>query len=460
TSSPDYFLDWAYEEIQRVMEGKGSFVVTARTTLDPKLQEAADHAMDTTLRELNGNRRGRNVTSGALVAMEPDGAVRALVGGSDYGESQFNRATHARRQPGSSFKLYVYALTLEHFAHYTPRTMVRDASQGCGNWSPRNYDGGGGSGRQLALGDAFKVSLNTTATDLSLKAGRDNLLEMTRRLGVTGVKKTCSMALGDTGISPLEHTGAFAHFANGGKKTRPYAILEVKAQKAIDRRIEEAVVYSRETDEPEPPQVLSRRVVEYMNQMMQLVVTEGTGKGAALDFTHVVGKTGTSSSWRDAWFVGFTGALVAGVWLGNDDFRPLSKPGGGGITGGSFPATAWQRFMSQAHPDKNFPTIPGLSVHPVQASEAQRVAEARKNDPTFAGAGSPTRKGGIMPDRTREVLKQLSVMLRTTGGPGGSGGTPDPGGPGSPPAARPDKRADKSGSNPSGGLLFPLRGRP
>ncbi len=307
-------------------------------------------ALVTTLRSTGGRRA--NPFAGAIVAMEPDGAVRALVGGIDYGESQFNRATHARRQPGSSFKIYVYATALEN--GYTPRSVVRDASGSCGNWSPRNYSGGGGSGRSLTVTDAFKVSLNTTAADLSFKVGRDKVLEMTRRLGVVGVRKTCSMALGDTGITLLQHTAAYATFANGGKLARPYAVLELINSKG-------EVIYSRERDEPEAPQVVPRRIVEMMNQMMLAVVNEGTGRRAVLDFTHAVGKTGTSSSWRDAWFVGFTGALVTGVWVGHDDFRPMWLAGGG-VTGGTLPTQAWHSFMSVVHANRNIPTIPGLTT--------------------------------------------------------------------------------------------------
>jgi penicillin-binding protein 1A len=405
SQSPDWFLDWAFEEVQRLADGKGHFVLTARVTVDLQMQRAAQEALVATLRAQG---RRANPFAGALVAMEPDGAVRALVGGLDYGESQFNRATHARRQPGSSFKIYVYATALEN--GYTPRSVVRDASSSCGNWSPRNYSGGGGSGRSLTVTDAFKVSLNTTAADLTFKVGRDKVLEMTRRLGVVGVKRTCSMALGDTGITVLQHTAAYATFANGGKLTRPYAVLELINSKG-------EVIYSRERDEPEAPQVVSRRVAEMMNQMMLAVVNEGTGRRAILDFTHAVGKTGTSSSWRDAWFVGFTGALVAGVWVGHDDFRPMWLAGGG-VTGGTLPTQAWHSFMSVVHTNRNIPTIPGLTPHPAQVAEQQRLAELKRTDPSLAKAQlahSTQKKSSVMPDQTREVLRRLAEAMRRAG---------------------------------------------
>jgi penicillin-binding protein 1A len=407
SQSPDWFLDWAFEEVQRLADGKGHYVLTARVTVDLEMQRAAQEALVATLRSTG---RRANPFAGALVAMEPDGAVRAVVGGIDYGESQFNRATHARRQPGSSFKIYVYATALEN--GYTPRSLVRDASSSCGNWSPRNYSGGGGSGRSLTMTDAFKVSLNTTAADLSFKVGRDKVLEMTRRLGVVGVRRTCSMALGDTGITLLQHTAAYATFANGGKLSRPYAVIELINSKG-------EVIYSRERDEPEAPQVVSPRVAQMMNQMMLAVVTEGTGRRAILDFTHAVGKTGTSSSWRDAWFVGFTGALVAGVWVGHDDFRPMWLAGGG-VTGGTLPTQAWHSFMSVVHTNRNIPTIPGLTPHPVQVAEQQRLAELKRTDPGLAKAQlahSTQKKSSVMPDQTRELLRRLAEAMRRAGDP-------------------------------------------
>jgi len=401
--SPDWFLDWAFEEVQRIADGKNQFVVTARTTIDLTMQKAADEALQSTIRQ---HGRSEQAKSGALVSMDVDGAVRAVVGGLDYGESQFNRATAARRQPGSSFKLYVYAAALEN--GYSPRSTVRDSSQACGNWYPSNYDGGGGSGRSLPMGEAFARSLNTTAADLSFKVGREKVIELTKRLGVTGVKRTCSMALGDTGIPLIEHTGAYATYANGGRLSKPYAVLELFSSKGD-------LLYTRERDEPQAPQVVQRRVAEQMNTMLQMVVNEGTGKRAALDFTHAVGKTGTSSGYRDAWFMGFTGQLVTGVWIGNDDFRPMNK-----VTGGSLPAQTWQSFMSVAHTNMNIPTIPGLAPHPKQVEEQSRIAEARRNDPT-AVAGAPGQPGSrksssLMPDQTRDALKKLAQSLRKAGG--------------------------------------------
>ncbi len=370
-SSPDWFLDWAFEEIQRVAEGRGHYVLTARTTIDLNLQQAAEQALTSTIRQ---HGRNQNARSGALVSMEPDGAVRALVGGTDYGESQFNRATHARRQPGSSFKLYVYANAVER--GLTPKSIVRDVSVGCGNWSPKNYDGGGGGGGSMPAGIAFAKSLNTVAVDLSLKYDRDRVLEMTRRLGVEGVKKTCSMALGDTGITPLQHTAAYSTFANDGILTKPYAILDITNSRG-------ELIYTRDRDEPPAPRVLSRRVVEQMNQMMHQVVMEGTGRRAQLDFTYTAGKTGTSSSYRDAWFVGFTGQYVTGVWIGNDDYRPMNN-----VTGGTIPNSRMAQLHERGAHEHGHSADPGAggAPGPDRRASAPGGAEAPAGD---RAAGQP-----------------------------------------------------------------------
>lgn len=401
-TSPDWFLDYAFEEVQRIAEGRNQYVLTARTTIDLTMQKQAEEALVTFLKQRG---RGLRMNSGAIVAMETDGAVRALVGGPDYGESQFNRATHARRQPGSSFKIYVYAAALEN--GYTPTSTVRDASRSCGRWHPQNYGGSHGSGARMPLWSALAKSLNTVAAELSFAVGREKVIELTQRLGITGIRKSCSMALGDYGITPLEHVGGLATFANGGKSARPYAILDL-----VNSRGE--LVYSREQEEPEPAQLISPKVAEGMNQMMQRVVTDGTAQRAQLDFTHVIGKTGTSSGPKDVWFVGATGKYVAGVWLGNDDNRPMA----GGNTGGQLAAPLWQSFMSVAHRDMNIPTLPGLTPHPVQVAEQQRIAELRRTNPAAAAAelGGAKHVSPTMTEPAREALKRITSALRKAAG--------------------------------------------
>ncbi len=427
TDSPDWFLDYAFEEVQKLAEGKGQYVLTARTTIDLSLQKAADDAIVPFIRQ-----RGRSLrlNSGALVAMETDGAVRAMVGGPDYGESQFNRATSARRQPGSSFKVYVYAAALER--GYKPTTSVRDASRSCGRWSPSNYGGGGGSGARMPLWMALAKSLNTVAAELSFAVGRENVIELTQRLGIKGIRKSCSMALGDYGITPLEHTGGFATFANGGKRALPFAVTELYNSKG-------ELIYSRERDEPAPPQIVKPDVAAGMNWMMNKVVTDGTAQRAGLEFTHSAGKTGTSSGPNDIWFVGHTGRYVASVWLGNDDNRPMAH----GNTGGQIAAPIWHDFMAVAHRDMNIPTLPGLDPHPFQLAEQERIAELRRTDPALAAqltgeAEAAAKASRKLPDAARSILREMAEDLRKAAGlEAKPAGTETP----APPATRPGNRA-------------------
>ncbi len=388
-SSPDYFLDYAFEEVQRLMRGKDEYVLIARTTVDPELQKFADDAVTSTL---DRYARARRAQQAALVSMETDGAVRALVGGRDYGDSQFNRATSALRQPGSSFKPYVYLTALEH--GYSPRSRVVDSPVYCGRWSPKNYSGGYSGA--MSMERALAKSVNTIAVKLSLNVGRDLVLENINKMGIKGPRESCSMALGDTGITPLSHTAGHAHFANGGKRVRPYAITQVRTEAG-------ALVYDRERDEPEPVQIFDREKIEQLNQMMQSVVTAGTGGRARLEFTHVAGKTGTSSSYRDAWFLGYTGKYVTGVWFGNDSYRPMGR-----VTGGNLPAMTWQQYMEKAHANYDIPTIPGLEPHPVQIETRQRLAELEARDPTLGRNEPGTRS---MPEQTRAMLESLIEMF-------------------------------------------------
>lgn len=401
SESPDWFLDWAFEEVQRLAKGKHEYVLTARTTIDLDMQAKAEQALLSTIKKSGRYKRAR---SGALVALEVDGALRAMVGGVDYGESQFNRASHAKRQPGSSFKPYVYAVALEN--GYTSMSRVRDSSPRCGRWSPKNYSGSRGSGRRVTLTEALARSLNTVAVFLSLNVGREKVVQFMDRIGIKGVRKTCSMALGDGGMTPLEHTGGFATFANNGKLAKPYAIVEL-----FNARGE--LIYSRERDEPPAPQVVKPEVVHQLNQMLHAVVENGTGRRAQLDFTDVVGKTGTSSSYRDAWFMGFTGKLVTGVWIGNDNFRPTA-----GVTGGSLPAQTWQAFNSVAHTSMDFPPIPGLKPHPVQIAERQRLAQIRAANPD--AEKSQSKSSAVQPQglsqKTRNVLREIDKALRSAAG--------------------------------------------
>jgi penicillin-binding protein 1A len=275
----------------------------------------------------------------------------------------------------------------------------------------------------MPLWMALARSLNTVASELSFAVGREKVIEMTQRLGITGVRKSCSMALGDYGIIPIEHVGGMATFANDGKSAKPYGILDIVNSKG-------ELVYNREHDEPQPAQLVSQQVARGMNFMLNKVVTEGTAKAADLDFTNVAGKTGTSSGPTDVWFVGFTGKYVAGVWLGNDDNRPMAS----GNTGGHLAAPIWHSFMAVAHRDMNIATIPGLQPHPVQVAEMQRIAELKLTDPAAAAAeigetaaGKPA--GSLMSQPARDALKRIASAMRKAAGLPEPVLTPAPAGP-------------------------------
>jgi penicillin-binding protein 1A len=395
-NTPDYFLDWAFEEVKRLMRGKEDHLLIARTTVDLGLQKAAEDALGQTLQQYG---RSRNFDQGALVSMETDGAVRAMVGGKDYGESQFNRASSAYRQPGSSFKSYVYMTALQN--GFTPNSSVSDGPVSCGRWSPKNYSGGY-RGRMI-LRTALAKSINTIAVKLSLQVGREKVLEDLAKMGIKHLKKTCSLALGDNGMTPLEHTGGYAVFAAGGLEVRPYAIEEMRTLSGGD------LVYNHDRDEPPRKQIFDRETVGQLNSMLQAVVLEGTGRASQLDYTYSAGKTGTSSAYRDAWFLGFTGQYVTGVWVGNDDFTPMAR-----VTGGSFPAQTWKAYMMAAHDTDNIPQIAGLPLHPRQAAEQERIAAAAaQNAAANIEVAAPAPESvKDMSAATRQVLEKLGSMLR------------------------------------------------
>jgi penicillin-binding protein 1A len=412
---PNYYLDWAFTEVRRIMQGKNQYNLVARTTIDLSLQKAAEKAMADTL---EANSTSYHVDAGALVSMETDGAVRAMVGGRDYNISKFNRATMAYRQPGSSFKTYVYLTALEGGA--TPNMMVSDSTQSCAGWVPKNYSGGYHGSMTLTM--ALAKSLNTVAVQLSLRdkyGGREKVLRNLAKLGFPvkynggetretnisrirhRISRSCSLALGDQGVTVLDHTSGYATFAHGGKRVKGYAITEIHNSQGN-------LVYSRKRDEKPDPQIFKRKVVETLNQMLSHVITEGTGRRAQLDFTTVVGKTGTSSGYKDAWFMGFTGKYVTGIWMGNDSFKPTNR-----VTGGSLPAQTWQAYNIEAHKNNyNIPAIPGLPLHPRQVEEQKRIAQLKKEDPTMGTVTERPSSGQYLPLKTQKVLQRLSKMFK------------------------------------------------
>lgn len=328
-AGPRYFTDWIVDLLPNyVTVGHDDLIV--RTTLDPGLQEKAERALAGTLAK---DGPGMGVTQGALVAMLPDGAVRALVGGADYKASQFNRAVQARRQPGSTFKLFVLLAALE--GGYKPSDRFLDAPVAIGGWRPRNY--GNHYFGQVTVGDAIALSLNSVAVRLTEAVGRGRVAAMAERLGISGrVGRDPSIALGTSETSLLELTGAFAVLANRGRASMPFGIVEIRTRK-------NQVLFKRRTTAA--ARLLGESVVQAAHGVLNAVTTRGTARRAGLPQPSY-GKTGTGQDYRDAWFVGYTSELVAGVWFGNDDRKPMKD-----VTGGDLPARVWAAFMRAAGGD-------------------------------------------------------------------------------------------------------------
>jgi penicillin-binding protein 1A len=390
--TPDYFMDWAFEEAQLLMRGRNAFVLTAKTTVDMSLQRTAEEVIKSAVRKYGVS---RHIGSGALVSMDTDGAVRAIVGGVDYERSQFNRATQSFRQPGSSIKPYVYLTAIQ--GGMKPGSKILDGPVSCGNWSPKNYSGGYHGWLPLAY--ALQRSLNTVAVRISNTYGREKIIANLKKVGIDHIKPTCSMALGDQGVTLLQHTSGYASFANGGMRAEPYGITEIRDSTSGE------VLYSHERDAPKPKRVFDAQNISDLNSMLGRVVQPGgTAIGAALDFTTVAGKTGTTSSYRDAWFMGFSGQYVTGVWFGNDNYTPTNR-----VTGGSVPAEAWHDYMSRAHLNPDIPQIPGLPIHPNQLAYVRQLKEQRQADPSLGSEVSAVRG---LSKKTEAALELIGKMMK------------------------------------------------
>jgi penicillin-binding protein 1A len=340
-----YFVDWILERLPGFVSVDRDIVV--HTTLDSAIQQAADRAM---AKALDGLGNESDVGQGALIAMTPDGALRAMVGGRDYGKSQFNRATQALRQPGSAFKPIVYLAGLE--AGLSPRSLLVDEPIDIGGWTPGNFD------KQyrgtMSLRDALSASINTIAVKVAQHAGWGNVVKTARRLGMTDdLQPNPSIALGTGEVSLLSLTGAYAAFASGGMGVWPYGIAEIRDRAG-------AVTYTRTGGGP--GRVIAPRYAETMSAMLSRVINDGgTGKRAKLDRPSA-GKTGTSQDYRDGWFIGYTADLVMGVWMGNDDGSKTKN-----LTGGGLPAQVWRDAMLSAHNGVSSRALPGQGGTPAIA---------------------------------------------------------------------------------------------
>ncbi|MBS9476725.1 transglycosylase domain-containing protein [Ancylobacter radicis] len=345
TQVPDstgYVADWVMEQLKSIIGPiEGDIIV--QTTVDPALQAAADKALKDALGK-SGKKLG--VEQGAIVLMDTDGGVRALVGGRSYEESQFNRAITAKRQPGSSFKPFVYLTAMER--GLTPESLREDAPIQIKGWRPENfskeYRG------PVDLKTALALSLNTVAVRLALEVGPEAVIKTAHRLGIASkLEPNASIALGTSEVSLMEMVDAYAPFANGGVGVTPHVIERVR-----DKTGKVLYAYAQ----PSRGMVMAPPHVAMMNRMMQDVLLVGTARRADLPGWPAAGKTGTSQDYRDAWFIGYTGRFIAGVWLGNDDASPTKKAGGSGL-----PVDIWSQVMKAAHKDVPPVTLPGAGTY-------------------------------------------------------------------------------------------------
>ena len=336
TQHAQYFIDWLDKSI-RSLVGEPTEDMVVETTLDLTLQTSAERSV----RRILDRDEGKGVQQAALVALDGDGRVRAMIGGASYADSQFNRAVDAKRQAGSAFKPFVYLAAVE--AGYTPQTPVVDQPITIGNWSPRNYSGTFSG--NMTLAQAVAQSTNTVAAYVADQVGRDSVARAARRLGIESrIGLEPAMALGAVEVSPLEMATAYDAFANGGRRVDAYGISRIRTPQG-------RVIYQRQSGQS--GQAINNPSLYYMNQMLRGVVSSGSGRSAAISGRDLAGKTGTTSDYKDAWFVGYTGGFVTAVWVGKDDNTAMR-----GVTGGSSPAAIWKGFMEAALPRLNAPRIP------------------------------------------------------------------------------------------------------
>ncbi len=402
-AAPDWYLDYAYDEVRKLaLAGKlgASRVLTVRTALDSAIQERSESVIEDQLREKGPSYHAKQ---SAMVLMEPDGAVRSIVGGRDYGASQFNRATVAQRQPGSSFKAFVYLAALET-GKFKPTTMVTDSPVCIGTYCVRNYEGE--QMGTLPLWAALAHSLNTVAIKLSIaigngspRAGRAKIVALAHALGITTpLEDTVSLPIGADDVTVIDMATAYAGFANGGKRVQPYAAVDIRDGHGD-------LVYRHDRDGPRPQQVAPATDVATLNTMLAKVVTDGTGRAARLDDAVAVGKTGTTNEYRNAWFCGFTGNYVAAVWYGNDDNSPMDK-----VTGGTLPASTWHDIMEFAQ--AGIEPRPPFGLGP--AGQAMALATAA---PLAGGTQPAGNNRSTLSPRAAAALGAIASLVADAGRP-------------------------------------------
>ncbi|HYS45742.1 MAG TPA: PBP1A family penicillin-binding protein, partial [Rhizomicrobium sp.] len=374
TPGSGWFADWVVAHLEEVV-GAPAEPVIVETSFDLETQVLAERAVS---RGLAAEGEHLHAGQAALVAMTPDGAVRAMVGGRNYGSSGFNRATDAVRQPGSAFKPFVYLTALEH--GHAPDDRVNDGPVDIHGWKPLDFEGHFKG--EIPLIQAFAESSNSVAAQLTAEVGPKEVARTAHRLGIASpLAEVSSLALGTSGVTVVELTGAYAPFANGGNGVAPFGILRVKTQSG-------KVLYARKP--ASIGGVMSPNDNMQMTRLMLETTATGTGKAARLDDRPTAGKTGTTQDFRDAWFVGFTADLVCGVWIGNDNNTPMLK-----ATGGTLPARIFHTFMSDAEQ--------GLPVRPLAGSTLMASAEpAADQAPPAAPANQKSE-----PDTLQKLLNGL-----------------------------------------------------
>lgn len=373
TRSGSWFADWVMQDA-RELAGPYRGTIEIRTTMVARLQSIAEKVVADALKR-EGAKVGASQAS--LVAMTPEGAVVAMVGGRDYSKNTFNRAVSAMRQPGSAFKLFVYYAALK--AGLTPFDPIDDAPIDIGGWSPENF--GGGYSGPVSIAEAFARSLNAATVALAMEVGIDRVVEAARELGIDAeLIDTPSIALGSSEVNLLDLTGAYASVRAGRAPIEPWGIVSLHAEGQPQAfRVGPAKKPTTDISQYRPDLV----------GLLRLVVTRGTGREADIGAL-AAGKTGTSQNHRDAWFIGFTEPLIVGVWVGNDDEKPMKD-----VTGGKLPAKIWRNFMTAAlaegGPQEAEPRVAGSAPACNFRACARAYRSFRPDDCTFQPYHGPRR---------------------------------------------------------------------
>jgi penicillin-binding protein 1A len=375
-----YFVDWVDDQV-RALVGEPTEDLVVETTLDLPIQASAEQALRTGVAAA----KGQGVQQAALVSIDGEGRVRAYVGGTDYLQSQFDRATMAKRQAGSAFKPFVYLTAME--LGRTPYTPVVDEPVRIGNWEPRNYTGQFLG--PMTIGTALSQSVNTVAAQLAAEVGTSNVAGTARRLGITSpIQLDPSMALGAVEVSPLEMAQAYAPFANGGFLAKAYGIERIRTSSG-------RVLYDHGMAPAPRTAVIGQPALAYTVDMMRGVLTGGTGTRARVPGYDLAGKTGTTSDYRDAWFVGFTGGFVTAVWVGKDDNTSMQR-----VTGGNVPAGIWRDYMAAALPRLKVAPIPaGVAPTPEPQGPIDQILDGVAD--FFSGGEPPPEVANRPPPRDR-----------------------------------------------------------